>query len=87
LASDPLTPAQRSTRARLAVQVMHAKHDPKETTAKARATFLERFEREADPDGVLDPAERTRRAEHLRKAHMTRLALASSRARTKRPKD
>jgi len=53
-------------------------------TARARAAFLARFEREADPDGALDPAERARRAEHLRRAHFKRLALASSRARTAR---
>jgi hypothetical protein len=45
---------------------------------------LAKFEREADPQGVLDPAERARRAEHLRRAHFTRLALASSRARAAR---
>jgi hypothetical protein len=44
---------------------------------------MRRFEREADPAGVLDPAERARRAEHLRRAYFTRLALASSRARKK----
>ncbi|HET9255759.1 MAG TPA: hypothetical protein VFO16_11215 [Pseudonocardiaceae bacterium] len=42
---------------------------------------LARFEREADPDGVLEPAERARRAQAARRAHMQRLALASSKAR------
>jgi hypothetical protein len=42
---------------------------------------MARFEREADPDGVLDPTERARRAAHLRRAYFARLALASSRAR------
>lgn len=50
-------------------------------TAPARRAFLARFEREVDPDGVLDPAERTRRAEHLRAAYFARLALASAQAR------
>lgn len=36
---------------------------PQEATAKARAAFLAKFEREADPEGVLPPAERRRRAE------------------------
>ncbi|MGP4114158.1 hypothetical protein ACTWP5_25015 [Streptomyces sp. 4N509B] len=55
-----------------------------DTTARtlpARTAFLDKFEKQADPDGTLTPAERARRAEHLRKAHFQRLALASSRAR------
>jgi hypothetical protein len=71
-------------RASIAAHTQWAKEpDPPARTATARRAFLERFEREADPDGVLDPAERTRRAEHLRRAYFTRLALASSRARKK----
>jgi hypothetical protein len=50
-------------------------------TANGRRAALERFEREVDPDGTLAPAERTIRAEHLRKAHMQRLALKSVQAR------
>ena len=78
-----LTPAQRSLRSRLAAYSLHAKRDPKETTQAARAAFLTRFEREVDPDGSLPPAERARRAQAALKAHMTRLALASSRARSR----
>jgi hypothetical protein len=36
-----------------------------------------------DP-AILDPAERIRRAEYLRKAHFRRLALRSAQARAKR---
>lgn len=50
-------------------------------TANARRSFLERFEREVDPDNTLPPAERALRAEHLRKAYFQRLALASAKAR------
>lgn len=50
-------------------------------TAPARAALLAKFEREVDPDGILDPAERARRAEHKRKAYFQRLALKSARAR------
>lgn len=50
-------------------------------TAPARAALLARFEAEVDPDGLLDPAERTRRAEHKRKAYFQRLALKSAEAR------
>jgi len=81
---DSLTPAQRSLRARQAAYTLHAKHDSKETTKAARRGFLARFEREVDPDGTLSPAERTKRAQAALKAHMARLALASSRARAKR---
>ena len=53
-------------------------------TAPARAAADARFEREVDPTGVLDPAERARRAEHLRRAHYQRMALKSVQARRKR---
>ncbi len=43
-----------------------------------------RFEREADPAGVLQPAERERRADALRRLHFARLALASAKARRAR---
>ncbi|MBF6102322.1 hypothetical protein IU510_30345 [Nocardia cyriacigeorgica] len=53
-------------------------------TANARKTFLDRFEREADPDGKLSPAERARRAEYLRQAYFARLALKSVVARRRK---
>lgn len=82
--AEPITPAQRSLRARLAAHTLHAQIvDPAAHTAPARRAFLDRFEREVDPDGTLPPAERARRAEHARKAYFTRLALASARARAK----
>ena len=56
-------------------------------TAPARAAFLARFEREVDPDGTRDPAERARRAEHARKAYFLRLALASAHSRGGRRAD
>lgn len=79
-----LTPMERVWRARLAAHSMHAKHDGRAVTAKARATFLARFEVEADPDGTLSAGERRRRAEQLRRAHFARMALASSKARRER---
>jgi hypothetical protein len=57
--------------------------DPTARTAPARQAFDGRFEREVDPDGILPPAERARRAEYARKAYFTRLALASAKARRK----
>jgi hypothetical protein len=56
------SPAERSLRARLAAYALHAQRDSRETSAPGRAAFLARFEREVDPDGTLDPAERQRRA-------------------------
>ena len=78
---EPLTPEQRSLRARLAAHSLHAKVDSVAHTAPAREAFLARFEAEVDPEGVLPEHERKRRAEHARTAYFTKLALASSRAR------
>ena len=50
-------------------------------TEPARRGLRARFEREADPDGVLDAGERARRAQALMTAHMLRLARASAQAR------
>jgi hypothetical protein len=78
---ESLSPAERSLRARLAAHAMHAKHDPRQTTANGRAAFQARFEREVDPDGTLGPEERRRRAEHARSAYFARIQLASAKAR------
>lgn len=45
---------------------------------------MERFEREVDPDGVLTPQERARRAENARAAYFRRLSLKSKQARRRR---
>jgi hypothetical protein len=58
-----------------------ARHGGRKAAAPALAGFLAKFEREVDPDGRLTPAERKRRAEAARRAHMTRLALKSAAAR------
>jgi len=76
-----LTPAERSLRARMGAYAQQARHDTRETTAAARATFLTRFEREVDPDGVLPEAERARRAEAAKRMYFTRLAWKSAQAR------
>jgi hypothetical protein len=80
-------PNERALRARMAAHLLHAKlRDPAGHTAPAREAFLSRFEREVDPDGVLEPAERSRRAEHSKKAYFLKLALASRRARANKKK-
>ena len=71
----------RSLVGRIGAHSLHARYDPRKTTAAARRAFLDRFSREADPEGVLDPEERARRAHHLRKAYFARLALRSARRR------
>ncbi len=50
-------------------------------TWPARQKFLQRFEREVDPDGKLPPDERHRRAEHAKRAYMLKLAKRSVAAR------
>ncbi len=78
------SPAQRRLRAKLAAHTLHSRvADPAAHTAPARKAFLDRFEREVDPHGTLTPAERSRRAEHARKAYFLALAMKSATARGK----
>jgi len=84
MANSQMNPSERALRARLAAHAMHGRNDARATTAKARAAFLARFERQADPEGRLPPAERQRRAQQLRRAYFARLALASAKARRAR---
>lgn len=69
--------------ARLAAHTKWATTDPVAGTEAARSAALLRFERQVDPDGVLPPQERARRAESLRKAYFTKIALRSAQARRK----
>lgn len=83
-----MTPAQKALRARMAAHVRWSgPEDPQQATAPARAAGpgqLAYWERKVDPDGSLPPAERTRRAEHAKRAHYARLAIASAQARANR---
>jgi hypothetical protein len=84
-AEEAVRRRERALRARMAAHHLHAGiRDAAAHTTPARAAFLARFEHEVDPDGELDPRERTRRAEHARKAYFLRLALASAHARRTR---
>jgi hypothetical protein len=74
---------QRSQRARLAGLSRSAKYDGREVTAQARATFLDSFGQQVDPDGSLSPAERDRRATAARRAHFVRMAFESAKARAR----
>jgi hypothetical protein len=77
-----VTPEQRALRSRAAAFALHAQGGTS-TTAGTQA-FLARFEREVDPDGVLSPEERSRRASFARRSYMARLALKASRSRTQK---
>jgi hypothetical protein len=81
-ASTRLTPSQRSMRARLAAHTRWSRTpDRRAATAKQRAAFLDRFERDVDPTGSLSAELRARLAANARSAHFTRMALASVKAR------
>jgi rubrerythrin len=78
-------PRIRSLRARIGAYESWARTPDQATrTWPARKAALHRSEREVDPDGVLPPRERAKRAESARKAHMQRLALKSAAARQRR---
>ncbi len=77
-------PEEAVLRGRLGAHSRLATHDGRELTAAARQAFLDRFLDKVDPDQVLPPAERRRRAKHALKAHMTRLALRGAEQRRRR---
>lgn len=78
-AHSSLTPEQRSQRAKIAARARWANSDTEKGTRPAREAFLARFEAQVDPDGVLDPRERARRAESAKRAHFQRMAYARHR--------
>ncbi len=79
-----MTPEEMSLRGRSgAYASWAATPDRQARTEPGRKAALERFEREVDPDGILDPEERAIRAAHARKAHFLKLALKSAISRRK----
>lgn len=76
-----MTPEQRSKAGRAAMYTRLATEDRTEMTASARAAAMDRFEKQVDPDGTLDPAERAIRAEYARKAYFTQLSKRGVAAR------
>lgn len=83
-AARNLTPEQLTLRGRVAAHARWAQEDPAVNAERGQAGLRDRFDRqvrEAAPG--LTEAEYARRAESAYKAHMCRLALASSRARTR----
>lgn len=76
--------SDRSQAAKIAAHTSWANtEDRTARTAPARRGLMAKFERQVDPDGLLSPDERTRRAESARRAHFQKLALASAKARRK----
>lgn len=76
-----------SLRGRIGAHALHSKYDSRDLTEKARKSFLDSFEKKVDPEGVLSPDERKRRAAHARKEHMTRLAYLSAKARAQKGRE
>lgn len=80
----PNHPTATAEVASLAARVKWASLTPAErsaATAAARASFAERWERQVDPDGTLDPAERATRAAEAKHAHYAQLAEKSAEVR------
>lgn len=76
------TPEERSLVAQIAAAERWGRTpDRTAATAPARAGLRAKFARQADPEGILSPAERERRVDSLMKAHMLRMSLAAKRAR------
>ncbi|MGO9035121.1 hypothetical protein [Mycobacterium sp.] len=83
-----LTQSERTLRAQIAAHESWARtEDPSARTANARKAMLDKFERQVDPEGILTPAERAKRAEHARKVYFKRLAFKSAQARRRRGGD
>lgn len=80
-----ITPEQHSRNSRIGAHVSWANTTDRDArTAPGRKAAMDRFEKQVDPEGVLDPAERAIRAEHAKKAYFLRLAVLSAKARARR---
>jgi hypothetical protein len=74
----------RTLSARIAGFTRHALNGSEELSRKGREAMLARFAAQVDPQNLLSESERLSRALALRRAYMTRLALASAEARAAR---
>jgi len=80
-----LTPPERSLRGQIAAHDSWARtEDRTARTAKARQALEDKFLSQVDPNGLLPPAERAKRAENARQAHYKRMALKSVQARRRK---
>lgn len=77
-------PTERTLAARAAAYTRWSQTvDRTAATEPMRKGFLAKYEAQVDPDGVLAPKERTRRAEMARKAFMADIARRSVASRRK----
>lgn len=80
-----LSPEQRKLRAQKAILTRWANEDPTANAERGQSGLRARFDREArEKTPGLTDAEYTRRADCAYRAHMAGLALASSKARTRK---
>lgn len=80
-----MTPEYRTLRAKVAAHTSWANTSNRAArTEAARQAAADRFERQVDPDGTMDPQERAQRAESARKAYFAGLAMKSAAARRRR---
>ena len=78
-------PLQRKQNATAAAHTSWAKtKDWTARTAPATKASMSRFDREVDPEGVLPPHERAKRAEAAKKAYFIRLGMKSGAARRRK---
>jgi hypothetical protein len=74
----------RSFLGRMGAFAMHAKHNSTATTKAARDAAFERFVDAVDPQRVLDPADRLKRAKAAQRLHLLRLSARSAEVRRQR---
>jgi hypothetical protein len=79
-----VTPGARRLQGRAGAFRMHSMYDVRETSKAGRDAAWEKFLAQVDPERILPAAERERRAEAARKAHMSSIALKSVQARAAR---
>ena len=83
--STTFGPAQRTLRARIAAHTSWTNTENRTTrTEAARKAAGDRFAKQVDPNGVLDPAGRAARAASAKKAYFLALAAKSAAARRRR---
>jgi hypothetical protein len=82
MSNSPLTPAQRSQRARIAAHTRWAREpDRLAATAPGRRAAFEKLLDEVDPERKLSAAERLKRAKNAQQAQLERIRLAASKSR------
>ena len=72
----------RSTIGKIGAYALHAQG--KTNTGPATEAAMARFEKQVDPDGILSPEERAKRAAHAKNLHYMQLGRKSGIARRKK---